>query len=151
MPRLIPKSRADIADRLADITGLATGLAGLTYAAGVAQSVTAGDVAVWFDAAQIVGGVLILIGFLPLFFILKSRGGRGIGHGWKRDGFTATLFQRAGITAFMATIIAMILLSTLENLILSRITTEALVDGLIAFGLISFSVSYFIYGRTVAE
>lgn len=151
MPRLIPKSRADIADRLASLTGLAMGLAGLIKAAGVVQALTEGPVAAWFDVVQIVGGVLILTGFLPLFYLMKARAGGSAESTWKGDGFIATQFQRAGITAFVSTVLALVLLSLLENLVLSRLTAEILVDGVLAFALISFSFSFFLHGGANSE
>lgn len=151
MPRLIPKSRADIADRLAGLTAIATGLAGLIYAAGVIQALTEGEVAAWFDTIQIVGGVLILVGFLPLFYLMKARAGDAARGAWKGDGFTAVQFQRAGITAFAATVVCLIILSMLNRLVLSRVSAEVLADGVIGFALIAFSVSFFLHGRGDSE
>lgn len=146
MPRLIPKSRADIADRLAGLTAIAAGLAGLIYTAGVIQALTDGEVAAWFDTAQIVGGILILLGFLPLFYVMKARAGDAANDAWKGDGFTAVQFQRAGITAFVATVVGLIFLSMLNRLVLSRISAEVLADGVIGFALIAFSLSFFLQG-----
>lgn len=145
MPRLIPKSRADIADRLASLTGLATGVAGLIYAAGVVQALTDGPVAAWFEMAQLVGAVLIIAAFLPLFYVMKARAGDAARSAWKDDGFTALQFQRAGITAFATTVVMLVFVSTLETLVLSRITTEVLVDSVLAFALLTFSVSFFLH------
>lgn len=151
MPRLIPKSRADIADRLAAMTALTTGLAGLIYGAGVVQALTEGEVAAWFDTIQIVGGVLILAGFLPLFYLMKARAGDAARSAWKGDDFTAVQFQRAGISAFVATVVGLVVLSTLERLVLSRISAEVLLDGVLGFALIAFSVSFFLHGRGDSE
>ena len=147
MPRLIPQSRADIADRLATLTVITAGLAGLVRFAGVVQALTEGEVAAWIDTAQFVGGIVILVGFLPLFYVMKARAGTAAKSAWKGDGFTAAQFQRAGISAFVATVVVLVILSTLDHLILSRITAEVSVDGVLGFALIAFSLSFFLHGR----
>lgn len=146
-----PANRAESADRLAGLTGLGTGLAGLIYVAGAAQPLVDAETAALLDMAQLIGGLAILIGFLPLFFFFKTRFGGQPVNPWKTDGFMSAVVRRAGFTAFAAGMLAMIVLTMLDNLILERITAEILLDAIIAFALLVFSASFFLFSRGGAD
>ena len=97
-----PQSSAEVTDRLADLTGLAVGLAALVYIISVVQNFVAPGMAELLDTAQLVGGILILAVYLPLLVFFKTRFGGQSMTPWKTDGFMASVFERAGFKAFRA-------------------------------------------------
>jgi hypothetical protein len=151
MSFLNPSSRAEASDSLAILTGAGTALAGLIYAAKVVEVYAGGAMATWLDNAQLAGGIAVLAVFLPLFYYLKTRFGGTAVNPWKGDDFFGAVLRRAAMTAFCAVMLGMIVLTTLDMLLLSRVSAETLVDGLIAFALFVFSVSFFVLGRSPGD
>ena len=151
MSFLNPNSRAEASDSLALLTGCGSGLAALIYAFKVAEVYASGGWAGWLDAAQLMGGVLVLLVFLPLFYFLKTRFGGTAVSPWKSDSFFGAVLKRAGLAAFGIVLVSMIILTTLDRLVLSNLSAAVLLDALIALALIGFSASFFLLGRETGE
>jgi predicted neutral ceramidase superfamily lipid hydrolase len=146
-----PGSKAEVTDRLAELTGVAVGLAALIYAINVVQGFAAPAVVMTLDAVQVVGGLAILGVYLPLTIWFKTRFAGVILNPWKSDGFMGAALKRAGLFAFSATVVFMIVLSMLNRLVLSRISSETLLDLVLAVALLVFAVCFFLFGRDGAE
>ncbi|WP_138511492.1 hypothetical protein [Maricaulis alexandrii] len=151
MSFLNPSSRAEASDSLALLTACGTGLVALIYAFKVAEAYASSGLASWLDIVQLVGGVLVLLVFLPLFYFLKTRFGGTTVSPWKSDSFFGTVLKRAGLAAFGLVLMSMIILTTMDRLVLANVTPEVLLDALIALALIGFSASFFLLGRDMGE
>ena len=142
-----PGNNAEATDRLADLTGLAVGLVALTKVIAVVENYVSPGAMEALDTVQLVGGLLILAVYLPLLIYFKTRFGIVTMNPWKSDGFIASVLKQAGLTAFSVLLIAMVFLSMLDNTVLSHVSAEILLDGLIAAALAAFSVAFFAYSR----
>ncbi len=147
MSFLSPRNRAEASDRLAGMTGWAAALAASIYALKVMEAYAGETLAGYLDRAQLVGGLMILVVFLPAFFIIKRRFGGPPINPWKEDGFMSLAIQRAGLTGFATTFIVLTVLTTLDRLVLSRMAAEVLLDLVITIALASFAFSFFIFSR----
>lgn len=143
-----PGSRAEVTDRVADLTALAAGLAALIYVIGVVEPYVPSAAAGLLDIVQLVAGIVILAGYLPLLTYFKTRFGGEPINPWKSDGFIGAVVKRAGFTAFSLLILFMVVLTTLEKTVLSRISAAILLDGVIAFALLAFSIAFLAFSRS---
>ncbi|WP_323762852.1 hypothetical protein [Maricaulis sp.] len=146
-----PRNRAEASDRLAGMTGYAAAFAALIYALNVGQALTVPPVSTYLDDAGLIGGLLIVIVFLPSFFIIKRRFGGPAVNPWKSDGFMSAALQRAGLTAFAGTFLSLILLTLLDRLILERVSAAVLLDLILAISLACFAMSFFLFSRDEGE
>lgn len=141
-----PRNSAEATDGLATLTAGATGVAALIFAldfASVFVSEAAGAV---FGYVRIAGGVLIAGAYLPLLIVLKRRGGQPAGRATS-PGYLSALFRQAALTAFSLTIAFLVLLSIFGESFLARFSAERSIDLMLAFGLASFSLSFFVINR----
>lgn len=146
-----PGTKAEVTDRLAELTGLAVGLGALIYGASVVQSFSAPAVAMTLDTIRMVCGILVLAVYLPLTIWFKTRFSGVILNPWKSDSFMGVALKRAGLSAFAASVMFMVLLSTLDRLVLSRMSAEGVIDLVLAVALLVFAVSFLLYGRDGGE
>jgi len=146
MSFLNPQSGAEASDSLATLTAATVGLAALVYSVDVIESFVSVSTADLLGSAQLVGGLLIVIAFIPLLVFFKARGGRPAGKPGQ-DSFLSVLFRQAALTAFSLTLVFMIVLSVLENRVLSKISAETAIDLVITFALAIFAVSFFVINR----
>ncbi len=146
-----PGGKAEATDRLADITGLAVGFVAIIKMLSVAQNYVPAGTADMLDAAQMVGGAVILAIYLPLFIYFKTRFGTETMNPWTSDSFVASVLKQAGLTAFSVLLLAMVVLSMLDKTVLANVSAEILLDGIIAVALAAFSVAFFAYNRAGAS
>ncbi len=145
MSYLTPRTSAEAVDRLSWLTGLGAGLASLIYALSAAEALASPDMAVAIDWIA-KGAAIVLIGaFLPLFIWFKRRAGAPSMNPVKADSFLANALRKAGFTAFALTLLGTILLSLMDNLILSRITPEIALDFVVAGSLMIFALAFVIF------
>ena len=142
-----PRNRAEASDRLAGMTGWAAAMAAIIYALDVAQALTAPPLSGYLNDARLIGALLIVLVFLPAFFIMKRRFGGPSVNPWKTDGFVSSVFQRAGLTAFTASFLIMIGLTLFGHSILDRISATVLLDLVMTVALASFALSFFVFSR----
>lgn len=138
-------SSAEAKDRLATATALATAMAAITYSLNVVTLYVTESTAGILDKVQLAGGFLIVAIFLPLFLFLKSRIRQD--QASSSEGFIGAVFRKSGFAAFGITLMGMVILSMLNETLLSQITAETAVDIIITFALAIFSVSFFIISR----
>jgi len=141
-----PRNPAEATDGLATLTACATAVAALIYALNVASVFVPEGAADVFGYVQIGGAVLIGAAYLPLLIVLKLRGGQPAGRGTS-PGYLSALFRQAGFTAFSLTIAFLVLLSVFGESFLTRFSAERSIDLMLAFGLASFSLAFFVINR----
>jgi len=148
-----PSSGAEASDRLAVLTALGTGGAALVHSINVFETLTGPAMTDALGLVQVIGGVVILAVFLPLFVWFKLRAGAPSINPWKAESFFGDVSRRAGMTAFAVALISCFVMSTLDRLLLSRITAEVMLDIVITLLLGAFALSFLIHssGPTEAE
>lgn len=142
-----PETKAEVTDRLAELTGLAVGLGALIYGASLAQSFSAPAITMTLDAIRMVCGILVLAVYLPLMIWFKTRFSGVVLTPWRSDSFMGAALKRAGLTAFAAGVLLMVALSTFDRSILSRMTADSVIDLVLAVSLLVFAVSFIVFGR----
>ncbi|WP_291842840.1 hypothetical protein [Maricaulis sp.] len=142
-----PRNRAEAGDRLAGMTGWAAALAALVYALNVVQALTGPPMSNYLNDAGLIGSLLIVLVFLPSFFIIKRRLGGPPVNPWKEDGFMSQAIRRAALTGFATTFLAMSVLTMLDGLVLERIAADVLLDLVLTIALASFALSFFLFSR----
>lgn len=142
-----PRNRAEASDRLAGMTGWAAALASVVYALKVLEVYAGDELAAYLNGAQLICIALLLLVFLPAFFIVKRGFGGSLMNPLKEDGFIGLAMQRAGLTTFVATFLLLNVLTALDRLVLDHMAAEVLVDLLMAFGTASFALSFFVFSR----
>lgn len=153
MSYLKPSSGAEASDRLAILTALGTGGAALVHSINVFETMTGPAMTDALGLVQVIGGVVILAVFLPLFVWFKLRAGAPQINPWKAESFFGDVFRRAGLTAFAIGLMSFFIMSTLDRLLLSRISAEVMLDIAITVLLGVFALSFLIYssGSSQAE
>ena len=146
MTFLNPRNPAEATDGLATLTAGATAVAALIYALNAASAFVSEGAADVLVYVQIAGAVLIAAVYLPLLVILKLRGGQPAGRGTS-PGYLSALFRQAGLTAFSLTIAFLVLLSVFGESFLAHFSADKSIDLMLAFGLASFSLAFFVINR----
>ena len=140
-----PANGAEAGDRLAILTALGTGAAALVHSINVFETMTGPAMAEALGLLQLMGGVLIVAVFLPLFVWFKLRAGAPRINPWKSESFFGDVARRAGMTAFAVALLSFIVMSTLDRLLLSRISAEVMLDIAITLLLGAFAVSFLLH------
>lgn len=145
MSFLNPKTSAEAGDRMAVLTGFATGFAAVVHSINVWRALVGPDLAAALDAVQMAGGILIVALFLPLFIWFKLGRSAPAMNPWKSDSYLGSVAKRAGFTAFAGLLLAGVVLSTLSTRLLPLISGEMMLDMMISAALGLFSLSFFIF------
>ena len=147
MSFLKPRNASEAADLIANATGCALGLAAIIYVSKVAEDMLQNDIASLLDYVQIGCAALLVLAYLPFMISIKARfGGLGV-NPWKSESFLATSMRKAAWTTVGVLLICLTLMSTMDNLILSRISSEQAVDVTLAVLFASLCASFFIYSN----
>jgi len=141
-----PRNPAEACDSLATLTAAATALVALLQSVNVIEVFAPEAVAGALGTAQSAGAVLVVGVFAPLFLFLKSRGAMPSGQS-SSGSYLGALVRQAGMSAFSATLVFMIILSMLNEIVLSRVTAEVALDLVITFAFGSFAAAFFIHNR----
>lgn len=140
-----PANSAEASDRLANLVALAVAVAALLQSINVITALTSLDFENALETVQTVGGIAILTIFLPLLIWFKRhRFGRSVNL-WSKEGFLSSVSRRAGMTAFGLTLVASLVMSVLDNLLLSKVSAEVMLDIIITLMLALFSLCFFVF------
>jgi hypothetical protein len=141
-----PRNSAEATDGLATLTACATAVAALIFALNFASVFVSEAATAVFGYVQVAGGVLIAATYLPLLIVLKLRGGQPAGRG-TTPGYLSARFRQAGLTAFSLTVAFLVLLSVFGEPFLAHFSADQSIDLMLAFGLASFSLAFFVINR----
>lgn len=140
-----PENRAEASDRLAVLTGVATGFAALFHSVNVWETLVSPAMAEVLQTVQLIGGVTFLMIFLPLFIWFKRARFAPVINPWKGESFLSDALRRAGFTGFAVMLVAGFVLQMLDRLLLSQITAATMLDISISAALALFCLSFFLY------
>ncbi len=147
MSFLKPKNASEAADLIANATGCALGGAAIIYVTKVAEGMVQADLAAVLDYVQITCAATLLLIYLPFMISVKSRFGGIRVNPWKSESFLAASMRKAAWTTVGVLLICLTLMSTMDNLILSRISSEQAVNVTLAVLFLSLCASFFIYSN----
>jgi len=147
-----PETKAEMTDRLAELTGVAVCIVAMIYAINVAGAfaLPPGVTAV-LGTVQIVGGIVILSVYVPLMIWFKTRFSGVVVSPWSSDGFMGAVFKRAGFTTFSLLILFLSVLTLFSGNLLVQISAVALLDLVLAFAFSAFAVCVLVLARSGTE
>lgn len=146
MSFLKPSNASEAADLMITMTGFVLGLAALMFASKVMETFFEGSVASVLDYVQLACAGIVLLGYMPFMISMKSRFGLSV-NPWKSESFLASSMRKAAWTTVGVLLLSLTLLSTLDNLVLSQISSEVAVDVVLFILFISLCVSFFIFSN----
>lgn len=140
-----PANSAEAGDRLASLVAFGAAGAALLHSINVFQALAGPDMASALDQLQRVGGVVLIVVFAPLLIWFKRHRGAPALNPWGDEGYLGAVLRRAGMTAFALALAGCVVMSVMENLLLSQISAEIMLDIVITLLLALFSLSFFVF------
>lgn len=144
-------SPAELADRSLQLVAWAMFAVALVFCLSVAEFFASEPIAAIIDIAVKALGIVIL-GLMALLYFWKfrpmSRDQRS--QYLAEDGFVQIAFQKAMAKSWMLSFLILVILQALDNLILERLPAmplEIVIQGILAFMLLLFSVAFLFFTR----